>query len=119
MSFFRKEVIDFALDHQTRQAIEEQQASIAADPSNPHPYYQLALLYRIQYKQDEALGLLLESVRLEPTLASAHVALAEIYAVRHDLPAARHHAELAAAQGDSRAREMLERYGATTERRQE
>ncbi|MBI3697444.1 MAG: tetratricopeptide repeat protein [Acidobacteria bacterium] len=111
MGFFRKEVIDFALDHQTRQAIEEQQALIAADPSNPRPYYQLALLYRMQHKQDEALGLLLESVRLDPTFAPAHVALAEIYAVRNDLAASRRHAGLAAAQGDSHAREMLERYG--------
>ena len=111
MDFFRKEVIDFALDHQTRQAVEEQQASIDADPSNPRPYYQLALLYRMQWKQQEALGLLLESVRLDPAFAPAHVALAEIYAVRNDLAAARRHAALAAAQGDPRAREMLERYG--------
>ena len=115
MGFFRKDVIDFALDHQTRQEIEEQQSLIAADPANPRPYYQLALLYRMQYKPEEALGLLLESVRLDPSFAPAHVALAEIYAVRNDLPAARRHAELAAAQGDPRAREMLERYGASNE----
>ena len=111
MSFFRKEVIDFALDHETRRAIEEQQAAIAADPSNPRPYYQLALLFRMQWKQDEALGLLLEAVRLDPALAPAHVALAEIYAVRNDMPASQRHADLAAALGDSRAREMLRRYG--------
>ena len=114
MGFFRKEVIDFALDQETRRAIEEQQALIAADPSNPRPYYQLALLYRMQWKQDEALGLLLEAVRLDPTFAPAHVALAEIYAVRKDMNAAQRHAELAAAQGDSQAREMLQRYSTET-----
>ena len=114
MSFFRKELIDFALDQETRRAIEEQQAQIAAEPSNPRPYYQLALLYRMQWKHDEALGLLLESVRLDPAFTPAHVALAEMYAVRKDMEAARRHAELAAEQGNFEAREMLERYSAET-----
>ena len=110
MDSFRKDVVEFALDNQTRRAIEEQQALIAADPANPRPYYQLALLYRMQWKEDEALGLLLESVRLDPGFAPAHVALAEIYMVRNDMEAARKHAEMAAANGDARAQEMLERY---------
>jgi len=111
MGFFRKEVIDFALDRQAREAIEEQRAWIAAEPSNPRPYQQLALLYRMHGQQDEALGLLLEAVRLDPGFAAAHVSLAEIYVVRDDREAARRHAELAAAHGDERALEMLRRYG--------
>ena len=110
MGLFRREVIDFALDLETQRAIEEQQALIAAEPSNPRPYFQLAALYRVQQKQDAALGLLLESVRLDPAFAPAHVALAEIYAVRNDIPAARRHAVLAAEQGNTQARDMLLRY---------
>ena len=110
MGFWRREVIDFALDSQTRQAMAEQEAWIAAEPANPRPYYQLALLYRTQAKQDEALGLLLEAVRLDPGLVPAHTALAEIYAVRADLKAAQRHADLAAAGGDPQARQMLLRY---------
>ncbi len=110
MSFFRKELIDFALDQQAQQAIDEQLALRAAEPSNPRPYYQLALLYRMQWKPDEALALLLEAVRLDPGFAAAHVALAEVYAVRNDLPAARRHAEMAAIHGDPQAQDMLERY---------
>ena len=111
MGFFRKEVVDFALDHETRRAIGEQQALITADPSNLRPYYQLALLYRMQWKHDQALGLLLEAVRLDPAFAAAHVALAEIYIARNNLATARQHAELAAAQGNPQARDMIERYG--------
>ena len=111
MSSFRKDLIDFALDQQTERAIQEQLALLAAEPSNPRAYYQLALLYRMQWKPDEALALLLEAVRLDPGFAAAHVALAEIYAVQNDPAAARHHAELAAAHGDPQARDMLERYG--------
>jgi tetratricopeptide (TPR) repeat protein len=112
MGFFRKEVIDFALDQQAREAIEAQRAWIAAEPSNPRPYQQLALLYRMHgQQQEEALGLLLEAVRLDPNFAAAHVSLAEIYAVRDDREAAQRHAELAAAHGDQRALEMLRRHG--------
>ena len=110
MTFFRKEVVEFALDQETRRAVEEQKAAIAADPSNPRPYYRLALLYRMQWKQEEPLGLLLECVRLDPAFAPAHVSLAEIYMVRDDMEAARRHAEEAAALGDREALEMLERY---------
>lgn len=108
---FRNGVIEFALDGETRRAIAEQQALIAADPAGPRPYYQLAQLYRMQWKQEEALGLLLEAVRLDPGFTPAHAALAEIYAVRSDRAAAWRHADAAAAQGNLRAKEMLERYG--------
>ena len=111
MSFWRKEVIDFALDHETRRHIEEQRAWIAREPQNAEPYRNLAHLYRIQGRQDESLGLLLEAVRLAPEFADAHVALAEIYAVRGDMPAAWRHARVAEQNGERCAVEMLKRYG--------
>ena len=79
---WRKDVIDFALDHETRNHVDEQMAWIAREPANPRPYYHLAQLYRMQWKQDEALGLLLQAIHLDAGFAAAHVALAEIYAVR-------------------------------------
>jgi lipopolysaccharide biosynthesis regulator YciM len=63
-------------------------------------------------KQDEALGLLLEAARLDPGHAGAHLALAEIHAVRGDYPAAWRHARLAEHAGSPRAVELLIRYGA-------
>jgi thioredoxin-like negative regulator of GroEL len=110
VSFWRKAVIDFALDAETLRRVEEQRAWISAEPANPRPYYHLALLYRTQGRGDEALGLLLEAVRLDPTFAPAHVALSELYAVRDDMTAARRHAALAAQHGDPRAQQMLERH---------
>jgi cytochrome c-type biogenesis protein CcmH/NrfG len=109
VSFWRKEVIDFALDQETRGHVEEQRSLIARDPANPRPYHNLAQLYRIRNRQDEALGLLLEAVRLDPNYAAAHVALAEIYAVRDD-PAAWRHARAAERAGNSRAVDMLARH---------
>lgn len=110
MSFWRKQVIEPALDRETRIQMEEQLAWIGREPANAHPYFHLAQLYRAAYKQDEALGLLLEAVRLDPAFADAHAALAEVYAVREDYGAAWHHARLAEQGGEGRAVELLKRY---------
>ena len=110
MSFWRKEVIDFALDHETRIQIEEQRGWIERDPANPKPYYHLAELYRVAFRQDEALGLLLEAVRLNPAFADAHVSLSEIYVTRSDDDAARRHALLAEQHGNPEAADLLRRY---------
>jgi cytochrome c-type biogenesis protein CcmH/NrfG len=110
VNFWRKEVIDFALDHETRAQIEEQRRWIEREPANPTPYYHLAELYRVAFRQDEALGLLLEAVRLNPGFADAHVSLAEIYITRGDDEAARRHAVLAEQQGNPEAADLLRRY---------
>ena len=115
MGFWRKQVIEPALDADTQRLMREQVDWITREPTNAQPYYQLALFYRSQGKQDEALGLLLEAVRLRPSLAEAHVALAEIYVVRDDPRAAWRHARIAAEHGNRRAAEMLERHGVREE----
>ena len=111
MSFWRKEVVDFALDRETAAHIREQKEWIAREPQNPRPWYNLAQLYRIERRQDEALALLLEAVRLDAGFADAHVALTEIYAVRADYVAAQRHAGKAAEQGNPRGVELLRRHG--------
>lgn len=116
MSFWRKEVIDVALGHETLRHIEEQRAWIAREPANPRPYKNLAQLYRIEGRQDEALGLLLEAVRLDSAFAEAHVELAQIYAVRHDARAAWRHARAAESAGNRSAVELLERHAVAEER---
>ena len=110
MSFWRKEVIQPALDQETRRHMEEQIAWIGRDPTNPRPYCNLARLYRMENRQDEALGLLLEAVRLNEKFGAAHVALAEIYAVREDYRAAWRHGRAAAENGNPEAIELLQRH---------
>jgi thioredoxin-like negative regulator of GroEL len=111
MGFWRKELIDFALDHDTARLVDEQKSWIAAEPGNARPYYQLAMLYRMQHRREEALGLLLHSVQLDASLASAHTALSEMYAASGDVDRARHHATLAQSLGEPAAAERLRRYG--------
>jgi len=111
VAFWWKEVIEFALDFETRRHIADQRAWIAREPQNPWPYQNLAQLYRTQGRQEEALGLLLEAVRLASDFAEAHAALAEIYAVRGDSRAAWEHARAAERNGQPRSVELLRRYG--------
>ena len=111
MSFWRKDVVDFALSDETRRQMEEQRAWIGREPANPRPYYHLAQFYRIENRPEEALGLLLEAVRLDPSFAAAHVSLAEIYAIRADYSAAWRHAREAEKHGDRSAVELLTRHG--------
>ncbi|MCS6951859.1 MAG: tetratricopeptide repeat protein [Bryobacterales bacterium] len=110
MGFWRKEVIEFALDYETRRQIDELLEWIAREPHNAQPYYQLAQWRRTQGRQEEALGLLLHAVRLEPGFARAHTALTEIYAVAGDSAAAWRHARQAERAGDRRGVELLMRH---------
>jgi tetratricopeptide (TPR) repeat protein len=111
MSFWRKDVVGFALGAETLRQMEEQRAWIEREPANPKPYYHLAQFYRIEGKQDQALGLLLEAVRLDADFAAAHAALTEIYAVGGDYAAAWRHARAAEANGDRSGVELLTRNG--------
>lgn len=111
MSFWRKEVIEFALGDETRRQMAEQREWIEREPANPRPYYHLAQFYRMEGREDEALGLLLEAVRLDAGSAEAHTSLAEIYAIRADYAAAWRHAKAAEAAGDRSAAAMLMRNG--------
>ena len=110
MSFWRDEAIEFALDHETRKQMDEQIAWIEREPDNAQPYYALAQFYRMNGKQEEALGLLLEAARLNPDLGDAHASLCEIYAIRGDSGAAWRHARAAERSGIKRGVELLKRY---------
>lgn len=111
MSFWRDEVVEFALDHETRLAIDEQKAWIQREPSNPKAYYGLARLYRMCGKTDEARVLFAEALRYDDTFAPAHVALCEMCAIAGEYPAAWRHARQAEAAGDASGVALLKRHG--------
>jgi len=105
-----KELIDHAMDAETLQAEREQLEWIAREPSNAKPYYHLAQLRRMQWKEDEGRALLLEAVRLDANFADAHVALTEMYAVRKEYSLAWLHARAAECAGDEQGVVLLTRH---------
>jgi len=111
VSFWRKDVVDFALSHETVRQMDGLRAWIRREPANPKPYYHLARFYRMENRGEDALGLLLEAVRLDAAFADAHAALAEVYAVNGDYAAAWRHARTAERNGNARAVELLARNG--------
>jgi cytochrome c-type biogenesis protein CcmH/NrfG len=110
MGFWRNVVIDPMLDEQTKRESAEQMAWLAREPANPEPYVNLAALYRMQNRGEEALGLLLEAARLQPDHTGANLALAEVYAIAGDYPAAWRHARMAESAGDGEGVALLKRY---------
>lgn len=108
--FLRHQLVDFALDYETERHISEQKAALQANPTWARGYLNLGLLYQTQYKQDLALEHFLKALSLDPRLADAHVAAGQVYAVRGDYDKAWEHARVAAALGNGRLLELLERY---------
>jgi tetratricopeptide (TPR) repeat protein len=111
MRFWRDEIIQPALDEETRRQMQEQLAWIGREPANPQPYHHLAEFYRMEGRRQEALGLLLHAIHLDPQFIAAHAALAELYAVLGDYPASWRHARIAEKGGDQRVVTLLEKYG--------
>jgi cytochrome c-type biogenesis protein CcmH/NrfG len=107
--FFRR-IADQALDHETARQIAEQQRALEHNPDWAEGYYHLAQLLRVQHKRDDAKRHLLTALEKKPTLADAHIALGEIFIAEGDFDRARVHAEFAAACGNPRLFEQMNRH---------
>jgi tetratricopeptide (TPR) repeat protein len=107
-SFFRR-VADEALDDETARQIAEQRRALEQNPEWAEGHYHLAQLLRVQHKRDQAKRHLLIALEKKPTLADAHLALGEIYIAEGDFDRARMHAEFAAACGNPRLLEQMQR----------
>ena len=108
MSFWRKEVIDFALDRETRRQMEEQRAWIQREPSNPQPYYHLAQFYRMAANRTKPWVCCSKRCAWMPA-SRRRMPLWPKCTSRGDYPAAWRHARLAEANGVPRVVEMLVR----------
>ena len=108
--FFREEVIEPALDHETGRHIREQQKAIEADPAAAKPHHNLGVLYRLQGKAAEAEEQFRKALSLDPRLAESHIQLGQMCAVRGDYEQARQHAKAAADLGDPQLLRLLDRY---------
>ena len=94
-----------------RRQIAEQQRAIEQNPDWAEGYYHLAQLLARAAQARRSQAHLLIALEKKPTLADAHVALGEIYIAEGDLDRARVHAEFAAACGNPRLLEQMQRHG--------
>lgn len=108
MSFWRKEVIQPALDREVDDAFAEQRAILERDPKNPHAYFALGTLYHFHGQPDTAIPLFVKAIELDPTYAAPHVGLGRIYAVKGLNDLAVKHAREAMRLGDRSLVEQLE-----------
>lgn len=110
MPFWRKSVIQPALDSAESAAVREQQELLRKDPLDPKPHFALGVLAHLQGRTDEAVQYLLKAIELDPSSADPHVSLGRIFAVQGETELAWQHARAAERLGDRALVEQLERY---------
>ena len=108
--FWRKDVIQPALNNEVESAFAEQQAILAVDPNNAKAYFALATLSHFQGEIDQAIQYFQKSIELDPADAAPHLSVGRIYALRAEYDLAWKHARAAEALGANDLVELLERY---------
>jgi len=109
-NFWRKEVIQPALNSDVEDAVAEQQAILATDPNNAKAYFALGTLLHFQGATEQAIQYFQRSIELDSGNAAPHLSLGRLYAVRGEYQLAWKHARTAEALGSPDLVQMLERY---------
>jgi protein O-GlcNAc transferase len=110
MPFWRREVIQPALDTDVDTACKEQEAILAEDPNNAKAHFALGTLSHLQGRTDAAIQYFLRAIELDPAYAVPHISLGRIAIVRGSYAEAWKHAHEAERLGDRSLVEQLERY---------
>ena len=109
-SFWQKEVIQPALNHDVEAAVAEQQAILAVDPNNAQAYFALGTLSHFQGATEQAIQYFQKSIELDSSNPEPHLILGRIHALRGEYEEAWKHARAAEALGARDLVEMLGRY---------
>jgi len=110
VSFWRKQVVQPALDGDLRAALAEQYEILQHDPGNPQAHFALGTLHHLQGQTEAAIESFLQAIELDPAYAAPHVGLGRLCAVQGRYDEAWRHAEEAARLGDRSLIEQLQRY---------
>ncbi|MGA2984897.1 MAG: tetratricopeptide repeat protein [Terriglobia bacterium] len=109
-NFWRKQVIQPALNRDVEEAVAEQQSILAADPNNAHAHFALGTLSYFQGATEQAIQYFQKSIDLDANNPAPHLSLGRIFALRGEYERAWKHARAAEALGARDLVEMLERY---------
>ena len=110
MGFWRRELIQPALNTEVEAEIAAQQAILERDPSNAPAHFALGTLAHFGGETDAAVTFFLRAIELDPAYAAPHVSLGRICIVKGDYDEARKHAHEADRLGDRSLAEQLRRY---------
>ncbi len=110
MSFWKKHVIEPALDAGIDEEIRSQLAVIAHEPSSAKAWFGLGSLYHVRGDKKKAMDCFLESIKIDEHFSAAHVAIGRLYAVDGNIGLAWKSARQAERLGDSSLCEQLSRY---------
>lgn len=110
MSFWRKEVIQSALDRDVETAIAEQKAILERDPRNSQAHFAVGTLSYFKGEIAAAIELFLQALELDPSYAAPHVSLGRLYALQGNYDLAWQHAREAERLGNRELVEQLTRY---------
>ncbi len=108
--FWRKQVIQPALNTEVDEAFAEQYAILKKDPLNAQAWFALGTLCHFRGEIDQAMQYFQKSIEIDPASAAPHLSLGRLYAVRGEYKLAWKHARAAEALGASDLVQMLERY---------
>lgn len=114
MGFWRKKVIQPALDSETESTLHEQQELLRRDPSNPQAYFALGSLAHLRGETAAAIEFFKKAIELNPAYAAPHASLGRIYAIQGNYELAWEQARAAERSGDRSLVDQLERYPNTT-----
>ncbi|HEV2176537.1 MAG TPA: tetratricopeptide repeat protein [Terriglobia bacterium] len=110
MGFWRRELIQPALDRDVQAEIAEQQAILERDPGNASAHFALGTLAHFQGATDSAVAFFRKAIELDPTYAAPRVSLGRICVVLGRDDEAWEHARAAARLGDRSLVEQLARH---------
>jgi tetratricopeptide (TPR) repeat protein len=105
-----RKLVEFALDEEVNLEMEQQRRRLAAHPGSAQAHFNLAVLYYSQRRAGEAIAEFEAAIACEPTFASAHRKLGEVYVHLGDYQRAGRCALAAAELGDRTLLEMFARY---------
>jgi tetratricopeptide (TPR) repeat protein len=110
MSFWRRDIIEPALDHEVQAGMAEQRAMLQREPNNPRAHFALGTFNHLWGSTNEAIRLYLRAIELDPNYTAPHISLGRIWAVRGVYDEAWKHAREAERLGDRSLVAQLERY---------